>query len=113
MTQMDWIGVGILAGSLALLGIFLRFRFIRQHPVLLVSFIGNPGLVGVLAAFAFWYRDNPTWGTPLWIGAMLLTVPTALTVMIVAPKAYFKQIQAEIDKMPPSEAAESAAPDKK
>jgi hypothetical protein len=113
MVQQDWIGVGILASSLALLAVLLKFRFIRRNPPLLVAFIVNPGIVGVLASCAFWFRDAGTWATVLWVGAMVLTVPCTIAVMLVVPKAYFHQFQAEIaardEAEPPSDDGQTPA----
>jgi hypothetical protein len=109
MAQQDWIGVGILVGSLLLLAFLLKIRFIRHHPLLAAAFVVNPGIVGVTAACAFWFRDKGPIATVLWIGAMLLTVPTTIAVMLAAPKAYLTQIKDEIeaadkaDESPPAD----------
>jgi hypothetical protein len=96
MAQQDWIGVGILAGSMVMFALLLKVRLIRGNRLLLTTVTINPGLVGVAAACAFWLRDQPPWSTVFWVGAMLMTVPSTVAVMLAVPRAYLKQIQADI-----------------
>jgi predicted membrane channel-forming protein YqfA (hemolysin III family) len=97
MAQQDWIGAGILIVSLALFAVLMKVRFIRRNPLLVMVFSVNPGLVGVLAACAFWFRNQGLLAIVFWVGTMLVTVGSTLTIMLVVPRAYFEKMKADIE----------------
>jgi len=102
MESKDWIGVGIFVTAVAFSALLFRLKFVRRDPLLLGAILINPGLVGVLAACAFWLR-NTSYTIPCWIGSMLLMVPSTIAVMLAVPKAYSRQIAAEAKSKPETE----------
>jgi uncharacterized membrane protein YkvI len=80
-----------LAAAIVLTTILVRVRFIRHNPILLMAFIGNPGLVGACAAGAFLLRGTKL-ELPCWIGAMVLMIPSTFLVMLRVPKAIFAEL---------------------
>lgn len=106
MEAKDFLGIGICLTAVALTAILLRVRFIRRSPALIVAFLLNPGLVGVLAACAFWMRDS-TASIPCWLGSMVLMVPSTILVMLKVPKAIYQEA---LDKEPASRPPADSTP---
>jgi len=101
MDPKDIIGICILVAAVVLTVILLQFRFIRRRPLLLLAFLVNPGVVGILGGCAFLLRDT-TAANPCWISSMVLMIPSTFVVMFVVPKAVFAELATK-DGAPPDD----------
>ena len=93
MAEQDYIGIGLLVSAILLLAILFRFKTIRQNLFFVVVFSLNPGLVGVLAASAFLFRDNPTIAKPCWVATLVLSVLTTFVVAFALPRMFMQQLK--------------------
>ncbi|MDP8224828.1 MAG: hypothetical protein P9L99_15825 [Candidatus Lernaella stagnicola] len=97
MEQQDWIGIGILASAIIFLAILLRFRAIRQNPFMLIVFSINPGLVGVLAACAFLFRNYNNISQPCWYTSLVLAVTSTFIVAFALPRMFLQHVREQIE----------------
>ena len=86
--EKTWYGIGILATTVVILGILMKFRIIRHNPVMVVLFAINPGLVGLLASLAFFLADDPSVSRPLFYGALILTVSSTFVIAFALPRIF-------------------------
>ena len=96
------IGILLIASAVMLTYALVRFEFIRNNPILLLSAILNPFLVGFFAGSAFLVKSAaPTLANPLFfvaVGLILLSLPL---IVIFVPRAvleYYAEQNNDLNK---------------
>jgi len=102
MDAKEIIGLVIFIVSVLMTVILQRVKLVRRNPTIAITFIINPGVVGCMAALAFFMHDS-NYSFYFWLGSMLLMVPTVLLIGLAIPKAVFKDVtppKTNADAMP-------------